>query len=49
MKLCRQQQADVMQNHENANVRNIGKGEAWLREYKRLKLGGSQAYDHSSD
>jgi hypothetical protein len=28
MKLCRQQQADVMQNHENANVRNIGKGEA---------------------
>jgi hypothetical protein len=26
--LCRQQ-AEVIQNHENVNVRNIGKGEAW--------------------
>jgi hypothetical protein len=26
-KLCRQQ-AEVIQNHENVNVRNIGKGEA---------------------
>jgi hypothetical protein len=26
-KLCKQQ-AEVIQNHENANVRNIGKGEA---------------------
>jgi hypothetical protein len=36
-------------NHENANVRNIGQGEARHRKYKRLKLGGGQAYDRSSD
>jgi hypothetical protein len=48
-KLSRQQ-AEVIQNHENANVRNIGLGEARQRkyEYKRLKLGGGQAYDRSS-
>jgi hypothetical protein len=39
MKLCRQQ-AEVIQNHENANVRDIGKGEARHGKYKRLKLGG---------
>jgi hypothetical protein len=38
-KLCRQQ-AEAIQNHENANVRNIGQGEAQHRKYKRLKLGG---------
>jgi hypothetical protein len=43
------QQAEVFQNHENANVRNIGQGEARHRKYKRLKLGGGQAYDCSSD
>jgi hypothetical protein len=43
------QQAELIQNHENANVRNIGQGEAWHRKYKRLKLGGGQAYNHSSD
>jgi hypothetical protein len=37
-KLSRQQ-AEVIQNHENANVRNIGQGEARHRKYKRLKLG----------
>jgi hypothetical protein len=42
------QQAEVIQNHENANVRNIGQGEARHRKYKRLKLGGGQAYDRSS-
>jgi hypothetical protein len=47
-KLSRQQ-AEVIQNHENANVRNIGQGEARHRKYKRLKLGGGQAYDRSSD
>jgi hypothetical protein len=47
-KLCRQQ-AEVIQNHENANVRNIGQGEPRHRKYKRLKLGGGQAYDRSSD
>jgi hypothetical protein len=47
-KLCRQQ-AEVIQQHENANVRNIGQGEQRHRKYKRLKLGGGQAYNRSSD
>jgi hypothetical protein len=47
-KLC-MQQAEVVQNYENANVRDIGKGKAQHRKYKRLTLGGGQAYDHSSD
>jgi hypothetical protein len=42
--LCRQQ-AEVIQNHENANVRNIGQGERRQRKYKRLRLGSGQAYD----
>jgi hypothetical protein len=42
------QQAEV-QNHENANVSNIGQGEAQHIKYKGLKLGGGQAYDRSSD
>jgi hypothetical protein len=47
-KLSRQQ-AEVIENHENENVRNIGQGEArHHRKYKRLKLGGGQAYDRSS-
>jgi hypothetical protein len=46
-KLCRQQ-AGVTQNHENANVHNIGQGEAQHRKHKWLKLDGSQAYDRSS-
>jgi hypothetical protein len=46
-KLCRQQ-AEVIQNHDNEKVRNIGLGEANRRKYKRLKLGGGQAYDRSS-
>jgi hypothetical protein len=45
-KLCRQQ-SEVIQNHENADVRNIGEGEPQYRKYKRL--GGGQAYDRSSD
>jgi hypothetical protein len=47
-KLSRQE-AEVIQNHENANVRNIGQGEARHRKYKRLKLDGGQAYDRSDD
>jgi hypothetical protein len=48
-KLCRQQ-AEVIQNHENANVRNIGQSGPRHRKYtKRLKLGGGQAYNRSSD
>jgi hypothetical protein len=42
-------QAEVIQNHENDHVRSIGQGEARHRKYKRLKLGGAQAYDRSSD
>jgi hypothetical protein len=47
-KLC-MQQAEVIQNHENAIVRNTGQGEARHRKYKKLRLGGGQAYDRSSD
>jgi hypothetical protein len=43
------QQAEVIQNHENVNVRNIGQGESWNRKYKRLELGGGQAYNRSND
>jgi methionine synthase II (cobalamin-independent) len=43
------QQAEVIQNHEYANVRNIGQGEAQHKKYKWLKLGGDQAFDLSSD
>jgi hypothetical protein len=47
-KLCRRQ-AEVIQNHPNPNVRAIGQGEAIRKKYKRLKLGGGQAYYRSSD
>jgi hypothetical protein len=46
--LCRQQ-AQVVQHHENIHVRNIGRGEARHKKYKRLKLGGGQAFDRSCD
>jgi hypothetical protein len=38
-----------MQNHDNDHVCSIGQGEARHRKYKKLKLGGDQAYDRSSD
>jgi hypothetical protein len=38
-KLCRQQ-AEVMQNHHNQNIRITGQGEAQHRKYKSLKHGG---------
>jgi hypothetical protein len=41
-RLCRKQ-AQTIQNHGNANVRNIGQGEPRHRKFKRLKLGGCQA------
>jgi hypothetical protein len=47
-KLCRKQ-AEVIWNHENEHVHGTGQGEARHRKYKRLKLGGGQAYDRSSD
>jgi hypothetical protein len=46
-KLCKRQ-AEVILNHENPNVRAIGQGEPRHRKYKRLKLGGGQAYNRSS-
>jgi hypothetical protein len=42
------QQAEVIQNHENTNVRNIGQCEAQHRTYKKLKFDGGQVYDLSS-
>jgi hypothetical protein len=45
-KLCKQQ-AEVIQNDDNGNVRNIGQGEARHRKYKRLKHGGGHVYDRS--
>jgi hypothetical protein len=47
-KLCRKQ-AKIIQIHGNANVCNIGQGEPRHRKFKRIKLGGSQAYHRSSD
>jgi hypothetical protein len=47
-KLCRQQ-AEVILNQDNENIRNTGHGETRHVKYKRLKLGGGQAYDRSSD
>jgi hypothetical protein len=37
------------QNHVNPNIRNIGQGKAQHRKYKRIELGGGQAYDRASD
>jgi hypothetical protein len=45
-KLCRQP-ATVTLNNENVNIRNICQSEAQHRKYKRLKLGGGQAYSRS--
>jgi hypothetical protein len=47
-KSCRKE-AKIIQNHGNANVCNIGQGEPRHRKFKRLKLGGGQAYHRSSD
>jgi hypothetical protein len=37
------------ENYENEHVRGIGQGEARHIKYKRLKLGGGQAYDSLGD
>jgi hypothetical protein len=47
-KLCRQE-TEVIQNHENEQVRGIGQGEARHRKYKRLEFGRGQTYDRSND
>jgi hypothetical protein len=46
-KLCRKQ-AEIIHNHENENVRNIGQGETPHRKHKKLKLGGGHLYNRSS-
>jgi hypothetical protein len=45
IKLC-WTQSEVILNHVNLNVGAIRQGKAIDRQYRRLKLGGSQAYDH---
>jgi hypothetical protein len=47
-RLCRQQ-AQVIQNLENAHNRITGQGEARRRKYKKLEIGGGQGFDRSSD
>jgi hypothetical protein len=47
-KLCRTQ-AELILNHVNPNVCNIGQGEAKHRKYKRLELDGGQVEDRSAD
>jgi hypothetical protein len=47
-KLCKKQ-AELILNHANPNVRDIGQGEARDRKYKKFKLGGCKAYDRSAD
>jgi hypothetical protein len=44
--ICRKQ-AELIQNHDNVNVRYRGKNEAQHRKRKRLEFGGGQAYDLS--
>jgi hypothetical protein len=46
-KICRKQ-AEVIHSHDNVNVQNMGNSEAQHRKYKRLELGGGQAFDRSS-
>jgi hypothetical protein len=41
--------AEVIQYHENENVRDIGKRETRHRKCKRLNLGGGEKNDHSGD
>jgi hypothetical protein len=48
IKLSRQQ-TEVIRNHENANVRDIRKGNPRQRKYTRFELGGREPYDRSSD
>jgi hypothetical protein len=47
-KMCRQE-AEVIENHEIANVRDIGKTKTDTENSKRLKLDDGQAYNRSSD
>jgi hypothetical protein len=42
-------QAEVILSLVNPNTHITGQGETMCRKYKRLKLGGGQAYDLSTD
>jgi hypothetical protein len=42
--LCRRQ-PEIIHNHENENVRNIGQGEPPQRKHKGLQLFGGHLYD----
>jgi hypothetical protein len=46
-KLCRQQ-AEIVQNHENANVHSIGQGEARHRKYKNIRGVNLAATKHTA-
>jgi hypothetical protein len=46
-KLCRQQ-AEMIQNYDNENLRNNGQGGAPHKKYKRLKLSCGHVYDRPS-
>jgi hypothetical protein len=46
-KLCRRQ-AEIIHNHENGNVHNIGQDETRHRRHKRLEFGGGHLYDRLS-
>jgi hypothetical protein len=41
-------QAEIIYNHENENVRNIGQGGTPHRKHKQLKLGDGHLYNRSS-
>jgi hypothetical protein len=41
-------QAEIIHNHENDNIRNIGQGETSHRKHKMLKLGSGHLYGRSS-
>jgi hypothetical protein len=41
------QETEVIQNHDNENIRSIGSRKAQHRKHKRLKHGGGQTYDRS--
>jgi hypothetical protein len=43
-----QKTTEIVNNHGNENVSNIGQGETPYRKHKRLKLGGGHLYDRSS-
>jgi hypothetical protein len=48
IKICKTQ-AELILNHVNSNLCGTAREEASHRKYKRLKLSGSQAHDHSAD